>query len=214
MGAGRRPSRGHSDAIQRRGWDVPVASSSVQSTSPFPPASRGPRRALHSESAGLSGVTLSTPSAPEEPLAEALLELPPPAPPPPPVAPLDKVPPPLDMTVPLRSEPRSLRPSGYGYRDQLLCERRLRRRSHRDTSSIQVVTGPYIAGEIAIYFISLMTICTYERRLITLTLGFNRYFGLFRRDRTLEHSPLIGERDRVARTQTVRAITQPSPRGT
>ena len=52
------------------------------------------------------------------PLAEALLELPPPAPPPPPVAPLDKVPPPLDILVPLRSEPRSLRPSGFGYRTQ------------------------------------------------------------------------------------------------
>lgn len=102
-------------------------------------------------------MTLSTPSAPEEPLAEALLELPPPAPPPPPVAPLDKVPPPLDMTVPLRSEPRSLRPSGYGYRDQLLCERRLRRRSHRDTLSIRLQSRlslpgrcADIAGEIAI----------------------------------------------------------------
>jgi hypothetical protein len=37
-------------------------------------------------------------------------------------------------------------------------------------------------GEIAIYFISVMTICPHERILITLTLGFNRYFGLFRRD--------------------------------
>ena len=118
MGAGRGACTAARGWISRRGWRVPVASSSLQASPPPSPASSGPRRALHSESAGLSGVTLSTPSAPEEPLAEALLELPPPAPPPPPVAPLDKVPPPLDILVPLRSEPRSLRPSGYGYRTQ------------------------------------------------------------------------------------------------
>ena len=116
MGAGRGACTVARGWISRRGWRVPVASSSLQASPPPSPASSGPRRALHSESAGLSGVTLSTPSAPEEPLAEALLELPPPAPPPPPVAPLDRVPPPLDILVPLRSEPRSLRPSGYGYR--------------------------------------------------------------------------------------------------
>lgn len=116
MGAGRGACTAARGRISRRGWRVPVASSSLQASPPPSPASSGPRRALHSESAGLSGVTLSTPSAPEEPLAEALLELPPPAPPPPPVAPLDRVPPPLDILVPLRSEPRSLRPSGYGYR--------------------------------------------------------------------------------------------------
>lgn len=199
MGAGRRPSRGHSDAIQRRGWDVPVASSSVQSTSPFPPASRGPRRALHSESAGLSGVTLSTPSAPEEPLAEALLELPPPAPPPPPVAPLDRVPPPArhDGPASVRTEVAStfgLRlpgPTAMRTTPSTALSPR-----HLLDPAVQVVTVD-ASGEIAIYFISVMTICPHERRLITLTLGFNRYFGLFRRDRTL--SMRHSRRDRTRR---------------
>ena len=96
--------------------DAPVESSSPQGPLISPTPSSGPRRERHSESAGLSGVTLSTPSAAvAPPLAVALLELPPPAPPAPPpaaAAPRRSVPPPVDIS----SRPFARRDTLYAHR--------------------------------------------------------------------------------------------------
>ena len=79
---------------------APVESSSPQGPVISPTPSRGPRRARHSASAGLSGVTVRLPSPWRSEDATPLDELPPPAPPappPPPPAPRGPELPPLDI---------------------------------------------------------------------------------------------------------------------
>ena len=114
--------------------DAPVESSSPQGPLISPTPSSGPRRERHSESAGLSGVTLSTPSAAvAPPLAVALLELPPPAPPAPPplaAAPRRSVPPPVDI---------SSRP--FGRRDPLYAHRYTARPRGRTAANSATAPG-------------------------------------------------------------------------
>ena len=79
---------------------APVESSSPQGPVISPTPSRDPRRARHSASAGLSGVTVRLPSPWRSEDATPLDELPPPAPPappPPPPAPRGPELPPLDI---------------------------------------------------------------------------------------------------------------------
>ena len=79
---------------------APIESSSPQGPVISPTPSRGPRRARHSASAGLSGVTVRLPSPWRSEDATPLDELPPPAPPappPPPPAPRGPELPPLDI---------------------------------------------------------------------------------------------------------------------
>jgi hypothetical protein len=103
----RRPSRRRARGATRRATVAgrvsghePVESSSPHGPEISPTPSRGPRRARHSASAGLSGVTVRLPSPWRSEDATPLDELPPPAPPappPPPPAPRGPELPPLDI---------------------------------------------------------------------------------------------------------------------